>query len=62
MHIPNSAHASCCALSVQVIQLLAEASQRIQPNVGELFPALKVRPRYSPRGCHAAAPRIPPAA
>lgn len=27
----------------QVIQLLAEASQRIQPNVGELFPALKGR-------------------
>lgn len=27
----------------QVAQLLAEASQRIEPNVGELFPALKVR-------------------
>lgn len=35
---------------LQVNQLLAEASQRIQPNVGELFPALKVRPRYSRQG------------
>ena len=29
--------------TAQVTQLLAEASQRIQPTVGELFQALKVR-------------------
>lgn len=30
-----------CATAAQVIQLLAEAAGRIQPNVGELFSALK---------------------
>ena len=31
--------------------ILAEASQRIQPNMGELFPALKVRPPLLPPLC-----------
>lgn len=34
---------ACPTCHAQVAQLLAEASQRIQPSVGELFSALKVR-------------------